>query len=60
MEFEPRKAKGRTLCPMKDSDTPFGDSVLAAVVPQEVFDEYLQIRSLRSRYREWFIYVYLT
>lgn len=39
-----KKAKGRALCPMKDSETPFGDSVLAAVVPQDVFDEYLQIR----------------
>eukprot|EP00439_Symbiodinium_sp_Y106_P034134 s2561_g4.t1 len=41
---EQKKAKGRALCPMKDSDTPFGDGVLAAFVPQDVFDEYLQIR----------------
>ncbi|CAE7260753.1 unnamed protein product, partial [Symbiodinium pilosum] len=39
-----KKAKGRALCPMKDSDTPFGDGVLAAIVPQEIFDNYLQIR----------------
>lgn len=41
---EQKKGKGRALCPMKDSDVPFGDGGLAAFVPQDVFDEYLQIR----------------
>eukprot|EP00928_Gymnodinium_smaydae_P051821 TRINITY_DN3544_c0_g4_i1.p1 TRINITY_DN3544_c0_g4~~TRINITY_DN3544_c0_g4_i1.p1 ORF type:complete len:629 (-),score=181.66 TRINITY_DN3544_c0_g4_i1:73-1926(-) len=39
-----KKGKGRALCPMKDSEAPFGDAQLAAFVPQEVFDDYLQIR----------------
>ena len=29
------RAEALTLCNLKDSETPFGDSVLAAVVPQE-------------------------
>lgn len=39
-----KKGKGRALCPMKDTETPFGDGVLAGLVPQEVFDTYLQVR----------------
>lgn len=41
---EQKKGKGRALCPMKDSETPFGDAALVACVPQDVFDDYLQIR----------------
>lgn len=41
---EQKKGKGRALCPMKDSETPFSDGSLVAFVPQDVFDEYLQIR----------------
>eukprot|EP00929_Paragymnodinium_shiwhaense_P030474 TRINITY_DN1726_c0_g1_i1.p1 TRINITY_DN1726_c0_g1~~TRINITY_DN1726_c0_g1_i1.p1 ORF type:complete len:640 (-),score=165.62 TRINITY_DN1726_c0_g1_i1:208-2127(-) len=41
---EQKKGKGRALCPMKDSDTPFADGALVPFVPQEVFDEYLDIR----------------
>lgn len=29
---------------MKDSETPFGDGAIVAFVPQDVFDDYLQIR----------------
>mmetsp|Transcript_28416 Transcript_28416/g.75956 ORF Transcript_28416/g.75956 Transcript_28416/m.75956 type:complete len:234 (-) Transcript_28416:72-773(-) len=39
-----KKCKGRILCPFKDSETPFGDAALAAHVPQEVFDEYFEVR----------------
>ncbi|CAE8651924.1 unnamed protein product, partial [Polarella glacialis] len=39
-----KQGKGRALCPMKDSDTPFGDAALVAFVPQDVFDDYLHIR----------------
>eukprot|EP00927_Polykrikos_kofoidii_P036034 TRINITY_DN30479_c0_g1_i1.p1 TRINITY_DN30479_c0_g1~~TRINITY_DN30479_c0_g1_i1.p1 ORF type:complete len:759 (-),score=162.55 TRINITY_DN30479_c0_g1_i1:69-2345(-) len=41
---EQKKGKGRALCPMKDSDAPFSDGALVSFVPQDVFDEYLQIR----------------
>jgi len=41
---EQKKGKGRVLCPMKDSDTPFGDAALAAFVAQDIFDEYLEVR----------------
>mmetsp|Transcript_66286 Transcript_66286/g.214276 ORF Transcript_66286/g.214276 Transcript_66286/m.214276 type:complete len:597 (-) Transcript_66286:531-2321(-) len=39
-----KKGKGRILCPFKDSEAPFGDAALAAHVPQEVFNEYLEVR----------------
>mmetsp|Transcript_69329 Transcript_69329/g.195699 ORF Transcript_69329/g.195699 Transcript_69329/m.195699 type:complete len:349 (+) Transcript_69329:113-1159(+) len=39
-----KKCKGRILCPFKDSETPFGDGPLVAHVPQDVFDDYLEIR----------------
>eukprot|EP00930_Biecheleria_cincta_P090075 TRINITY_DN7940_c0_g4_i1.p1 TRINITY_DN7940_c0_g4~~TRINITY_DN7940_c0_g4_i1.p1 ORF type:complete len:826 (+),score=209.38 TRINITY_DN7940_c0_g4_i1:225-2702(+) len=39
-----KKGKGRALCPMKDSETPFSDAALVGCVPQDVFDDYLQIR----------------
>lgn len=35
---------GRVQCPMKDSEQVFSDGVLAALVPQDVFDGYLQVR----------------
>jgi len=41
---EQKKGKGRALCPMKDSELPFADGALAALVPQDAFDEYLHIR----------------
>jgi len=42
--MEQSKAKGRALCPMKDSDEPFADSALVAFVPQHLFDKYLLVR----------------
>jgi len=39
-----KRGKGRVLCPMKESEDPFGDAALAAHVPQKVFNEYLQVR----------------
>jgi len=39
-----KRGKGRVLCPMKESEDPFADAALAAHVPQEVLNEYLQVR----------------
>lgn len=41
---EQKKGKGRALCPVKDSELPYGDAALAALVPQDIFDKYLHVR----------------
>jgi len=44
-----KKVKGRILCPMKESEAPFGDAALAAHVPPEVFNEYLEVRIIVAK-----------
>eukprot|EP00428_Durinskia_dybowskii_P000216 CAMPEP_0170297090 /NCGR_PEP_ID=MMETSP0116_2-20130129/48706_1 /TAXON_ID=400756 /ORGANISM="Durinskia baltica, Strain CSIRO CS-38" /LENGTH=443 /DNA_ID=CAMNT_0010548715 /DNA_START=1 /DNA_END=1333 /DNA_ORIENTATION=- len=41
---EQKMGKGRVLCPMKDSESPFGDAALIPHVPQDVFDDYVKVR----------------